>query len=174
MASGRQAASTARSRPFRVLPAGTSSRPDDATRRPRREPGGMKRLLAAALGVVAVCGLISGCSGGLTPSGSPSTASSDAALCASVDDLRTSIADVQALDVVKDGTADVTAGLKAVKSDLEQVVKDAQKNFRTQVDDVKAGLGSVEAAVKDAAAAPSATTLSAVATQLRALGTDVT
>jgi hypothetical protein len=130
----------------------------------------MTRFLAGVL-VVGAGAVLAGCSSDSTSS-SPET-TGPPALCSSTDALQASMTDLGDVQVVENGTAALQEAVASVKSDLQNVVDDATSEFGTQVDGLQAGFDAVQEATTTAADAPSADTLGAVKSSIRALADDV-
>jgi hypothetical protein len=106
-----------------------------------------------------------------SPSASPSTT---AAVCSSVDELQRSVAALRAVPVVQEGVSAVEGAFATVRSDVAQVVQDAQAQYATQTAGLTADVTAVQTAVSQAQATPSRATLEAVAGSIRTLSDDVT
>jgi hypothetical protein len=117
----------------------------------------MRRCAAAVVTVVVGVGLAS-CSSGSNSETAAAT-SSGPAVCASADDLRTSLSALQDVQVVQDGTDALDEAWTTVRSDWSQLADDARNQYAEQVDGVQADADTVQAAVDQARAAPSAQTL---------------
>jgi hypothetical protein len=143
----------------------------------------MQRVLAACLLALLVGGTTAGCSqddGPSSTAASSSAASSSAAsssaagVCSSVDELKTSVAALKDVPVVQEGVSAVEGPFATVRSDVAQVVQDAQSQYATQTAGLTADVTAVQTAVSQAQAAPSRATLEAVAGSIRTLSDDVT
>jgi hypothetical protein len=121
----------------------------------------MSRCAAAVVTVVVGVGLTS-CSSG-SSSGTAAATSSGPDVCASADDLRTSLSALQDVKVVEDGTDALDEAWTTVRSDWAQLADDARGQYAEQVDGVQADADTVQAAVDQARAAPSAQTLGSAA-----------
>jgi hypothetical protein len=158
----------------------------------------MQRVLAACLLALLVGGTTAGCSQDNGPSStaasssaasssaasssaaSSSAASSSAAssstagVCSSVGELKTSVAALKDVPVVQEGVSAVEGPFATVRSDVAQVVQDAQSQYATQTAGLTADVTAVQTAVSQAQATPSRATLDAVAGSIRTLSDDVT
>ena len=94
-------------------------------------------------------------------------------MCTSTDGLQASVADLKDVQVSENGVAALQDSVKAVGSDLQQVVHDASSQYSTQVDQLKAGFDQLQAATGAARSAPSADTLRAVTASINTLGDEV-
>jgi hypothetical protein len=85
------------------------------------------------------------------------------AVCSSVDNLKTSVDDVENIDVTSSSAAsDLESGLTTIKSDLADVKTDAKSQYASQLDAVDSALATLTKRVDAAKADPSADTLAAV------------
>jgi hypothetical protein len=85
------------------------------------------------------------------------------AVCSSVDNLKTSVDDVENIDVTSSSAAsDLESGLTTIKSDLADVKTDAKSQYASQLDAVDSALATLTTRVDAAKADPSADTLAAV------------
>ena len=137
----------------------------------------MTRVPGAGLLVVFTAAVVAGCSSSDTSTSSAfsssASSSSPAAVCSSVDDLQGSVAALQDVPVTADGLAAIRASFASVKSDVTQVVDDAQAQYRAQTDGLTADVSAIGAAVDQAQAGPTAATLTAVVGSIGALVDDV-
>lgn len=90
-------------------------------------------------------------------------------VCTSADDLRTSLAALQDVDVVQEGTGALDEAWTTVRSDWAQLADDARAQHADQVDGVQADVDAVQSAVETAQATPSSETLGAVASAVGVL-----
>ena len=150
----------------------------------------MQRVLVTCLVALLAGGTVSGCSqdgdaSSSTPSSSapassappPSSSASPsttAAVCSSVDELQRSVAALRAVPVVQEGVNAVEGAFATVRSDVAQVVQDAQSQYATQTAGLTADVTAVQTAVNQAQATPSRANLEAVAGSIRTLSDDVT
>jgi hypothetical protein len=146
----------------------------------------MKRALTACLFALLVGGAAAGCSSGSSSNASASSASTSsasassasasiraAALCTSVDALQRSVADLQNVQVVQNGVASLQDAFASVRTNVTQVVDDAQAHYSTQTDRLKADVSAVQAAIGQAQNAPSGADLNAVRTSIGTLADNV-
>lgn len=122
----------------------------------------MRNSLALTLASVAVCASVVSC-GEDTP-----------AVCGSVNDLKTSVANVQKIDVTASGAInDLKAGLSAIQSDLAQVKADATSQFGSQLSTVESSYEALRTSVQSVQSGASAATLAEAGAALSTFGTDV-
>jgi hypothetical protein len=136
----------------------------------------MNRLVKGVLFVVLAGGVTAGCSGSNqtasnTAIGASSSASAD--LCGSMKSLQDSMADLKNAHPVQNGVGTLQPSLTSVQGNVQQVVADAKDQFAPQAQQLQTGFDAVKSAVGTARTAPSAQTLGAVASAIRALGGDV-
>jgi len=120
--------------------------------------------LLVCCGLLAACADDEGSSAGAAPS---STAAP--ALCGSVEDLQSSLAAIPEVPVTVEGLGILQEALRQVAGEVTQVVDDARSQFSAQADALTAGLSAVQTSVESAVSAPSAASLDAVGTSVRAL-----
>jgi len=84
------------------------------------------------------------------------------------------VAALRAVPVVQEGVSAVEGAFATVRSDVAQVVQDAQAQYATQTAGLTADVTAVQTAVSQAQATPSRATLEAVAGSIRTLSDDVT
>ena len=126
------------------------------------------RLIGVPL--LVCCGLLAACSDDDGSSaGAPSSSTAAPALCGSVEDLQTSLAAIPEVPATVEGLGTLREALGQVASEVTQVVDDARSQFRTQADALTAGLSALQTSVGAAVSAPSAASLDAVGTSVRAL-----
>ena len=95
------------------------------------------------------------------------------AVCDSVDNLKSSVQDVQDVDVTgPGGPGDLQTALTAVETDLAAVKADAKSQFTTQISAVEASYAALASTVTAAKADPTAATLTAAASAVSSFGTD--
>ena len=121
----------------------------------------MSRCAATVVTVVVGLGLAS-CSSG-SDSETAAATSSGPAVCASADDLRTSLSALQDVQVVEDGVDALAAAWTAVEEAWAQFADDARAEYGDQVDGVQAAADGVESALDSAQDNPSAATLGTAA-----------
>jgi hypothetical protein len=148
----------------------------------------MRRVPAVCLLALLAGGTAAGCAQDGDASSSASSASSSAAssstsssasssasaVCSSVDDLQGSMSDLKAVPVVDQGVDALQGAFASVRSDVSQVVDDAQAQHSAQADTLTAGVTAVQTAIDQAQAGPTRATLSAVVDSIGALADDVT
>ena len=96
------------------------------------------------------------------------------AVCTSVEELRTSVDDVQAIDVGS-GTAlaDLQSGLEAVEGDLAEVKADAENEFAAPLEQVETSWAELESSIEAATTDESPETLAAAGQALATFGSAV-
>ncbi len=118
------------------------------------------RALAAVSILLSVC--LGGCGG------------EDPAVCGSVNDLKSSIADLKNIDITSSGAlSELQSGLTALKSDFDQVRTDAKSEFASSIESVDAAYSAVKSAVEAATADPTAATIAAAGSALSSLRTEL-
>jgi hypothetical protein len=105
-------------------------------------------------------------------SSSSSSGSDGTDLCGSADALRSSIGDLQDVQVVQDGTEALQQAFSKVGDDVDRLVDDAGKQYSGQVDKVKSSVGEVRTAIDSLGASPTTATLTAAGTAVRTLVQD--
>jgi hypothetical protein len=124
------------------------------------------RTRAAAVGTVILLAGLSGCSSSSDGETAAAT-SSDAAVCASADDLRGSLAALGDVQVVQQGTDALDQAWTTVQDDWARFADDARAQHADEVDGVQADVGAVQAAVDTARADPNAGTLGTLASEVQ-------
>jgi hypothetical protein len=128
----------------------------------------MRRRAVAVLAGVLTSGLAA-CSSGEEPAtAAPSTPD----VCASAEDLQTSLSALQDVRVRQDGIAAVESSWATVQDDWTQLGDDARATHADRVAAVQAAADDVRNAVAEAGDAPSAATLRAVGEAVRSFGTE--
>lgn len=97
-----------------------------------------------------------------SPSGSP-------AVCSSFDDLKASVADLQDVKVGDDGLSQLRSSLVGVKEDLQQVMSDAEEQFKPEITAVSSSVDDLQTSLKAAQSDPTAATFGPVATAVGGL-----
>lgn len=119
--------------------------------------------------VLAAAVVTAGCS-----SDSDSAESQDpAALCSSLDELKTSMQGLGDGTVSAESLAALQSGLEPVKTDLAQVVDDAKAQYSAQADQLEQDFDELQLVADTARTTPSAANLSAIRPALRTLADDV-
>jgi hypothetical protein len=96
------------------------------------------------------------------------------AVCGSVDDLKTSVANLKDIDITSSSAvSDLESGLSTIKTDLGQVKTDAKSEFSSQIGAAEASYTAAKSSVDAAKADPSAATLAAAGSALSAFNTAV-
>jgi hypothetical protein len=126
----------------------------------------MSRCAAAGAILVMGVGLVS-CSSDADP-GTAATAATGPDVCASADDLRTSLAALREVRVVQEGTGALEVAWSTVQDDWAQFADAARAEYRAEVDSVQVEADAVGDAVDTAQGSPSADTLGAAATAVGA------
>jgi hypothetical protein len=124
------------------------------------------RTRAAAVGTVILLAGLSGCSSSSDGETAAAT-SSGAAVCASADDLRGSLAALGDVQVVQQGTDALDQAWTTVQDDWARFADDARAQHADEVDGVQADADAVQAAVETARADPGAGTLGALASEVQ-------
>jgi hypothetical protein len=144
----------------------------------------LRRTLAAAIALATAAGVAACATSG--SSGSPSNSSSNsssarpttaspaqnAALCSSAAHLRASLAALQQVDVVHQGTSALVQAITPVKNDVAALADAARNQYSQQITTLQNDSKAVQAAVEQAKASPTAHTVGAVATAARTLVKD--
>lgn len=85
------------------------------------------------------------------------------AVCDSVDNLKTSVEDVQNIDITaSSAVSDLESGLNTIKSDLATVKTDAKSQYASQIDAVNSAFTTLTTSIDAAKADATGTTLAAV------------
>ena len=127
--------------------------------------GAMSRFVPAAAAVVVGIGLAS-CSSE-PDSGTSAATSSGPGLCDAGEDLRTSLAELQDIQVSQQGTAAaLEEGWASIQHSWAQFAEAAQAEYADEVDDVQAASEAVDDAVDEMQETPSADTLRAATSAL--------
>jgi ABC-type Zn uptake system ZnuABC Zn-binding protein ZnuA len=121
--------------------------------------------------VVGVGAVTAGCSSDSTSSSAESSA--PPAVCSSTEALQASVADLEDVQVVENGTAALQEAVTSVRSALQEVVDDATSEYATQVDGLQASFDALQTAAGTALDTPSAASLSGVTSSAGALADDV-
>jgi hypothetical protein len=96
------------------------------------------------------------------------------AVCSSVDDLQTSVHNLEDIDVTSSSAvSDLEGGLATIESDLATVKTDAKSEFSSQIDAVDTSYTVLRTSVEAAKANPSTDTLAVVGTAASAFDTAV-
>jgi len=127
---------------------------------------------------IAVTGLflalfLTACSDDEPDEAAETSAPPEAAVCSSVDDLKTSFDDVKEVEV-DSGTAlpDLQSGVAAIESAFADVKADAKSEFAAPVAAVESSLAALKTSVEAATTAESAETLAAAGAALSTFGTE--
>jgi hypothetical protein len=112
-------------------------------------------------------------------SSASSSASSDAssgspAVCASLDQLQTSVGALARAPLAEGGIDALRTAFTTVQADAAQVVDDARAEYADQSDQLSTDVSAVQSALGTAAGDPSAATLKAVGGAISTLASDVT
>jgi hypothetical protein len=114
------------------------------------------RAVAAACTVAAIA--VAACGGDdddssasnqATTSTSVTPATASAELCKQRDELKSSIKDLQNVDVIKNGTSALDAAISRVNDNLEQFKSTARGEFDTEIDGFEQSLSKLQSAVGD-------------------------
>lgn len=128
--------------------------------------GNRRRACLLAIVLLASTTLV-GCGGTDTSSSTPAICSSVAALKSSLTGLKDVRLDDQTLASLEDK-------LGKVKSDVDQVARDAKSQYSSELDSLKQAATALTASLGAAQADPSAVTVAAVGAAVRVLGTSLT
>ena len=124
----------------------------------------MMRPLALTVVTISLGASLVACGGG----------SHQAAVCGSVDTLKSDISDLKSTDFTSSGAiSSVESQLTTIKSDVEAVKSDAKSQFSTQIQAVDSSYSTLESSLTAAKGSPSATNLAAVGVAATAWLTDV-
>jgi hypothetical protein len=129
--------------------------------------------VAVATLLVGGCGDDSSDGGGGGDGGGDGGTDDPTALCADVDALRTSLADVTQVPVAKGAVADLQDQLDEVRTDVSTLIADAQDEYGDEVAAVDEAVSDLTTRLEEAAASPSVDTLSAVRTARQQLMSSV-
>ena len=96
------------------------------------------------------------------------------AICNSSSDLRTSLKDVEKIDIGS-GTAlaDLKSAIKEIQGNLAAVKADAKSEYSDQVNAIESGYAVLKTSIQTATSSTSAATLATVGTAVSAFATDV-
>jgi hypothetical protein len=96
------------------------------------------------------------------------------AVCASADQLKSSVDEVKDIDVTEtNGIDELKSQLETIDGNLDQLTNDAKDEFSSQVDKVAATFEALQTSVEVAASDPSADTVAAAAAAWSAFTTSV-
>jgi hypothetical protein len=97
-----------------------------------------------------------------------------AAVCGSVDTLKTSVDDVKKVDVTSStGVSDLQNGLASVETNLKQFKTDAKSDFSSQLVAVDTALNTLKTSLTAAKSDPSGASVTAAAAATQAFGGSV-
>ncbi|MFI5427881.1 hypothetical protein [Aeromicrobium sp. UC242_57] len=96
-----------------------------------------------------------------------------AALCSSVDSLKTSVSGLTDITIDKNALTDLQARLDQVQTDLGEVKDDASDKYATEIDAVDQAASTVGSTLDQAISTPSVQAASAVGTAVQSLGTSL-
>jgi hypothetical protein len=138
----------------------------------------------AALAALAVVGaVLAGCSGTYGSSGSSTTTSAtrtttsaDASeqLCSAVDELKTSITQLQQVQVTQDGLDALRGAISSVGSAVDGVVQARTSQFRPQIDQLQRDADALRSLLQTAGSSPTAVSLQSMRTAVTAVVDDAT
>jgi len=117
--------------------------------RPVHRPG-LRRGALLAAAILAVSGLAAGCS------------SSKPAYCTDASQLKTSVQDLENVDINVHDLSSVNTAVSKVQADANKFAADAKSAYPSQTTALQNSLSSLETAVKSAMSQPSVTTVAAV------------
>jgi hypothetical protein len=123
----------------------------------------IRRACIGPLPAFAVAAVLAGCGGSSKP-----------AFCSSMNELKTSVESLKNVDVIKNGTSEVTSALQKVQSSAKSVVSSAQSDFPTQTQAISGALTTVETTVGELKNSPTQPSLIvALPGQVKALADSV-
>jgi hypothetical protein len=123
---------------------------------------GAKRLCRLLVPCLAIGLALAACGSDDDPSAATTTAPADDA-CADAEDLRTSIAGLQDVDISEEGTNGLEAAVSAVQADLTALGESASAELEPEVDAVRGSLQELETAVTNLGSEGASQVLEAVA-----------
>jgi hypothetical protein len=121
------------------------------------------RIVAALAAAAALA--VGGCSASYS-------GSSGSDVCGSADALRTSVGDLEDVQIAQDGTAALQQAFSKVGDDVDRLVNDAHDQYSGQVADVQSAMGELGTALDSLGSAPTAATLGAAGAAARTLVQD--
>ena len=137
-----------------------------------RSSGGSSRLARRVLAVLAVAMLMAACSDDDDSASSTTTATDESttiatttapdALCDDADALSSSVADLEDVDLVAEGTDGASAAISAVQDDLAAFSESAGDELEPQVQAVEDAIDELQTAVDNLDTDPAGTALQAV------------
>jgi hypothetical protein len=114
------------------------------------------------IAVLAGCSSTSAVSSSSTPSAPPPVASSSGDLCASWSALKTSVSDLQKVNVVSGGSSAIQTALQNVQSKFDAFQSTARNDFAPQTTQMKDALVTLQSAVQALTASPGVGTIGGV------------
>jgi hypothetical protein len=117
----------------------------------------MRRWLFLPVVVLILSGFAAGCS---------SSSSSKPAYCTSASQLKTSVQNLDNVDVAKNGISSLQTALSSVKTNATTLASDAQSAFGPQVTALQTSISSLDTAVNSAKGQPALTAAKTIAAPL--------
>lgn len=131
--------------------------------RPRRAVATLCWCLALSSGLIA-------CDNQETSTPPGGTGSPTPAVCQTLDDLGSSVEDLQDVEIGENALSAVRDELSDIQAELGQLSEDASGEYSGEIDAVRSAADSLESSVEAATASPSSASLAAVADDVRSLG----
>ncbi len=134
-----------------------------------RSTGGSSRVARRVLAVLAVALLMAACSddddsaSSTTAAADESTTTASDDVCDDAEALRSSVAELEDVDLVAEGTDGATAAISAVQDDLAAFGESAGDELQPQVQAVEDAIDELETAVDNLDSDPAGTALNAAA-----------
>lgn len=95
-------------------------------------------------------------------------------MCEDVDALRTSVQNLQDVQIGEDALSALSTDLQQIESELGQLRQDASEEYSTEIDAVQADTDALRDSLQTAGAEPSATSFSEVAGDVQAVVSSMT
>jgi hypothetical protein len=121
----------------------------------------LRRTTVVAVGLVGLGSALVGCGG-------------EPAVCEDVDALRTSVQNLQDVQIGEGALSALSTDLQQIESDLDQLREDTSEEYSTEIDAVQAETDALRESLQAAGAEPSATSFSEVAGDVQALVSSMT
>lgn len=127
------------------------------------------RIVAAALAVLVLAGLIVGCSSSNDKSGKE--ASTTAAVCGDYQALKKSLSNLASVDAVSSGVSGLKSAVSDVGTKLDRLKSSAKQQYATQIDDLSKAVNQLKTTVGNLSSGNIKGSLGTIATQIGAVGT---
>lgn len=98
--------------------------------------------------------------------GGAASASAKPAVCATVNDLKASLADLKNVNIRQNGTSAVSDQLTKIQQELQKLKTDAHGQYATQIDALTTALSGLSASISAAGSHLDTTTLTALASSV--------